>query len=86
MKLKTCPCGGTPYINRWNSATGRSIKCKTCGCTTQIENGEFAAIEVWNTRASQNSRPLGDWNENFEDVLWWEFQIFVESSILRNSA
>lgn len=57
MELKTCPfCGGTPYINRWQSGTGTSIKCKNCGCTTQIENGESAAVEVWNKRNYESDR------------------------------
>ncbi|MFX3635436.1 MAG: Lar family restriction alleviation protein [Candidatus Pristimantibacillus sp.] len=76
MELKQCPfCGGTPYINRWISETGTSIKCKNCGCTTQIENGKNAAILVWNKRTSQTARLLEDWHEDYGDVLWWSFPI-----------
>mgnify|MGYP001278392732 CR=1 FL=1 len=57
-ELKPCPfCGGTPYINtNWHGATSTSIKCKDCGCTTQIENGIDAAIEVWNSRNNDHER------------------------------
>ncbi|GFN32482.1 Lar family restriction alleviation protein [Paenibacillus xylaniclasticus] len=55
MKLKPCPfCGCEPFIKRWSSSTGTSIKCRKCGCTTQIENGEYAATAVWNTRDYQS--------------------------------
>lgn len=76
MELKLCPfCGETPYINRWHSASGTSIKCKDCGCTTQIENGERAAVEVWNKRVTEPPKPIDEWHEDYGDVLWWKFPI-----------
>ncbi|WP_418026238.1 Lar family restriction alleviation protein [Paenibacillus sp. JJ1722] len=74
--MKACPfCGGTPYINRWHSEKGTSIKCKNCGCTTQVEYGENGALAVWNKRTAETARPLDEWGEDYGDVLWWKFPI-----------
>jgi len=59
IKLKPCPfCGSEAVLDPHiidDECPSHYCWCPQCGARSGIENNEFAAVSVWNTRAQESA-------------------------------